>query len=241
MDFGLYVIITEPLLPYGKVAEICVKHNIKFLQLREKEKDDRELLKIAREIKSITKDSETKFIINDRADICLLSDADGLHLGQEDISFEEAKQILPKDKIVGISTHNLEQVKKAAISPAGNAGILPTGNAGILPASSINAGKMPAFPEDKMPTLLPDYIGFGPIYKTPTKKRPDPVVGCELLRQILTISQIPVVAIGGIDENNILEVLKAGAKNVCMVRDLMKTIDFEKKIIKINDIIRSYI
>ena len=200
MNFGLYVIMTNPVLPYTKIAEICVKQKIRYLQLREKEFDDKNLLKIAREIKSITKGSETMFIVNDRVDICMLSDADGIHLGQEDISFNDARMILPKEKIIGLSTHNIEQAQSAL-------------------------------------ELDPNYIGFGPIYSTPTKKKPDPVVGCKMLSKIMAISEIPVVAIGGIDESNLIDVLKTGAKNICMVRAFMNTMDLENKLIKIKMIL----
>ena len=202
MNFGLYIIITKPILPYTEIAEICVRQNIKYLQLREKDIDDRALLGIAREIKSVTKGSETKFVINDRVDICLLSDADGLHLGQDDVSFQDVKQILPENKVIGLSTHNFEQAMDAL-------------------------------------RYAPDYIGFGPVYKTPTKRKPDPVVGCDNLKHIVSISQRPVVAIGGIDENNIHDVLATGAKNICMVRYFMEAKDLEDRIKKINELIWS--
>ena len=198
MDFGLYIIITKPVLAHTRIAEICVRQKIKYLQLREKSLNDKELLQIARDLKSITKDSQTMFIVNDRVDICILSDADGLHLGQDDISICDVKKLLHKKIILGVSTHNLQQFKEAQ-------------------------------------NLDLDYIGFGPIYKTPTKLNPDPVVGTDMLNNILPTSKIPVVAIGGIDEDNISEVLNAGAKNLCMVRALMNTSDFENKIIRIRE------
>jgi len=200
MNFGLYIIITNPVLPHTRIAEICVRQNIKFLQLREKDMDDKTFSNIASDILSITKNSNTMFIINDRVNLCRLINADGVHIGQDDMPFHEAKSTLKKDAIIGVSTHNIEQAKTAI---ANN----------------------------------PTYIGFGPIYKTPTKKIPDPVVGCDLLTEVLNFSKIPVVAIGGIDEFNIHEVIKAGAKNICMVRALMNSFDFEDKLKKINDLI----
>ena len=200
MDFGLYVIITKPALSYRQIAEICVKQEIKYLQLREKDLTDKELLRVAIEIQQITKNTKTCFIVNDRIDICLLSGADGVHLGQEDIDFKFAGSILPKNKIIGLSTHNFEQAKLAL-------------------------------------RHRPDYIGFGPIYKTPTKKNPDTVVGCEKLKSVLTFADIPVVAIGGIDDTNIGEVLATGVKNICMVRYLMETTDLEYRILKIKELL----
>ena len=198
MNFGLYVILTKPILPYAEITEICVKHKIKYIQLREKNIDDKQLLTIAKTIKSITNGTDTKFIINDRADICMLANADGIHLGQDDISLADAKKILSNDKIIGLSTHNILQAKQAI-------------------------------------SEKPDYIGFGPVYKTPTKEKPDPVVGCDLLKQVISFSTVPVVAIGGIDETNLNEVLSTGAENICLVRYLMETTNFEEKLIYIKN------
>lgn len=71
---------------------------------------------------------------------------------------------------------------------------------------------------DQAQQLRPDYIGFGPIFPTPTKNPPDPVVGCERLSKVVAHSKIPVVAIGGIDSSNLSLVLKAGARNFAVVR-----------------------
>lgn len=196
--------MTSPILPYTTIAEICVKEHIRYLQLREKDIDDKSLLQVARDIKSITQGSHTKLIINDRADICLLCKADGLHLGQDDISIADARLLLPTDTIIGLSTHNLSQV-----------------------TSSL--------------THHPDYIGFGPVYQTPTKKKPDPVVGCDMLNQALALANIPVVAIGGIDQTNIHHVVCAGAKNISLVRYFMSAtskIELTDKINCITDIIK---
>ena len=200
MNFGLYMIITKPVLAYTEIAEICVKQEIKYLQLREKDIEDRVLLQIAKDISSVTKGSETLFIINDRLDICLMSDADGIHLGQDDVCIDDIRRVLPVGKVIGLSTHNHEQ--------------------------AVNALK-----------YEPDYIGFGPVYTTPTKRKPDPVVGCEMLKEIISISNKPVVAIGGIDESNLHEVLKVGAKNICMVRYFMENKDLENRIIKMKEYI----
>lgn len=109
---GLYVIITNPCLPYTRIAEICVAQGITMLQLREKDMDDRQLLRIARDIKSITAGTATRFVINDRADIAALCQADILHLGQGDVAIEEARKIVG-DMPIGLSTHSLEEAREA--------------------------------------------------------------------------------------------------------------------------------
>lgn len=70
----------------------------------------------------------------------------------------------------------------------------------------------------------PEYIGVGPVYVTPTKHNPDPVIGLDGMKKQLDAATVPAVAIGGIDFSNIRHVLDAGAKNFCMVRQLTKSV-----------------
>lgn len=195
-NFGIYIIITNPTLPYSTIAEICVRNEIKMLQLREKNLDDRSLIRIGREIKSITKGSETRFVMNDRPDLAVLCDADVLHLGQDDMPLEEARKIVG-DMPIGLSTHSIEQAKRAL-------------------------------------ELDPMYIGFGPIFPTNAKAKPDAPVGTEKLSEVLQFAQVPVVAIGGLFPENIEQVVKAGAQNIALVRHFMQTSDLEARIEEMN-------
>jgi len=111
-DIGLYLIMTNPKVGYEKLAEIAVKAKIRVIQFRDKNKESRDLLLIAKSIRSIVKNSKTVFIVNDRIDIALMSEADGVHLGQTDIPVSEARKI-SRDLIIGKSTHNLIQLKSA--------------------------------------------------------------------------------------------------------------------------------
>ena len=111
-NIGLYVIITKPQLSYRKVAEICVEKQVKMLQLREKDLSDKELINIAKELRQITKGTQTQLVINDRPDIAKLCDADVLHLGQDDMDIDDARKIVGDMKI-GLSTHSIEQARKA--------------------------------------------------------------------------------------------------------------------------------
>ena len=112
-DFGIYIIITKPALSYPRIAEICVNNEIAMLQLREKNLSDREILKIGRELKSIVLGSKTNLVINDRPDIAVLCEADCLHLGQDDIIYEDARKIVGNDMQIGLSTHSIQQAKDA--------------------------------------------------------------------------------------------------------------------------------
>jgi thiamine-phosphate pyrophosphorylase len=83
------------------------------IQLREKNQDDRTLLELARQVRRWTRDLGVLFILNDRPDIARLADADGVHLGQDDLPVQEARRVLGADALIGISTHNLDQVRQA--------------------------------------------------------------------------------------------------------------------------------
>ncbi|WP_010662570.1 thiamine phosphate synthase [Marinilabilia salmonicolor] len=109
---GIYVIITQPQLPYITIAEKCVENNISMIQLREKQLPDRELLKIAQDLRAVTRGTNTRLVINDRPDIARLCEADVLHLGQDDMTLKDARKIVGDIKI-GLSTHSLEQARTA--------------------------------------------------------------------------------------------------------------------------------
>ena len=107
-DFGLYIVMTKPRLGYREFTKICVEEEVPMLQLRDKTLCDREYLILAEQLRDICKGSQTRFLIDDRLDLCLLADADGLHLGPDDIHWLLARKLLP-DKLIGVSTHSLGQ------------------------------------------------------------------------------------------------------------------------------------
>jgi len=86
---------------------------VKWVQYRDKEKSRREVYEQAVILRKLTKDLNAVFIVNDYADIALAVDADGVHLGQEDLPLREARKIMGWNKIIGISTHSLEQAEEA--------------------------------------------------------------------------------------------------------------------------------
>ncbi len=95
-------------------------------QLREKELPDRELLIRARQVREWTRRANALFLVNDRPDIAKLAEADGVHLGQDDLPIAEARRILGPDAIVGASTHDLDQVRRAVLDGADYLGVGPT-------------------------------------------------------------------------------------------------------------------
>ncbi|MGC9052953.1 MAG: thiamine phosphate synthase [Candidatus Hydrogenedens sp.] len=111
----LYVVITEKMCKGRSsefVLEECLKAGVRLVQFREKNSDDRTKYHKAMEFRKITNNYNALLIIDDRIDLALMVNADGVHLGQNDLPIYEARKIAP-NLIIGASTHNLEQALKA--------------------------------------------------------------------------------------------------------------------------------
>ena len=194
----LYVILDpaqakgRPLIP---LLSGLLKGGAAIIQLRAKEMTPNELFQFATEVRNHTQSSRCLLIVNDRVDIALASQADGVHLGQEDLPLRVARKLMG-DKIVGISTHDLTQAVEAERDGA-------------------------------------DYIGFGPIFGTATKNTGYSARGLAMLKEIRQAVSLPIVAIGGINENNVAQVWQAGADSAAIISDIMGARDIEKKVRKI--------
>jgi len=99
---------------------------VQIVQLREKELPDRTLLERARQVRRWTREAGLLFIINDRPDIARLCEADGVHVGQDELPVREARRIVGPDALIGVSTHNLEQLRQAVLDAASYVGVGPT-------------------------------------------------------------------------------------------------------------------
>jgi len=122
---GLYLVLTEPRDGYERVCEWAVKAGLPCVQLRYKGQDECEHLSLAHKLRRITAGTDTLFIVNDRPDIALMSRADGLHLGQNDLPVAEVRRLIGPDLLLGLSTHNLEQVARANDAPVNYIGFGP--------------------------------------------------------------------------------------------------------------------
>lgn len=190
---GLYAIIDNSIRPdlsNIEIAKMVLAGCAGILQLRGKGLSSRELLEQSREIRELTRKAGATFIVNDRADIALLSDADGVHLGQDDLPIVEARKILGREKLIGISTHNIDQAIKAKHEGA-------------------------------------DYIGFGPVFKTETKAGAEEAKGLQALLEIKKSANIAVMAIGGINLENLKKVMDTGADGAAVISAIVKTDDIE--------------
>lgn len=127
-DARLYVLLTGKLCAAAldwTIAEAAAGGATIF-QLREKDLDDRALLARARQVRRWTRQAGAIFIVNDRPDISRLADADGVHLGQDDLPVREARRVLGPDALVGVSTHSLAQLRQAVLDGASYVGVGPT-------------------------------------------------------------------------------------------------------------------
>jgi thiamine-phosphate pyrophosphorylase len=201
--FGLYAILTDPVLGYEFMTRLLVDFEVPFIQLRMKNTPPEVILATAEKLRAITSGTRSRFIINDNPEIAAKVNADGVHLGQEDLSFFAARAIVGPDAVIGLSTHS--------------------------PAQTVAAC-----------ALRPDYIGIGPVFPTPTKINADPVIGIDGMVKMIASASVPHVAIGGIDLSNLREVLEAGARNVCMVRQFMRASDPQKVLREVMEIYRDF-
>lgn len=197
---GLYLVLTEPDAGYERAAEAAVETGVRYLQLRMKKRPPAEVLDMARRLRRITAGSPTRFLVNDDVEIAREADADGVHLGQDDLSIGEARRRWPAPgKIFGLSTHNEDQELRAR-------------------------------------DQAPDYIGVGPVFPTPTKERPDPTLGMERMGRMIRNSPLTAVAIGGIDADNLADVLRHGAVNFCVLRAVNQAPDPASAIRRLQEI-----
>lgn len=159
-------------------VEESLKGGATFIQLREKNLGFDDFVKEARAIKKLTDAYNIPFVINDAVDVALAVDADGVHVGQDDLDAGELRKLLG-DKIIGVSADTVELALKAEADGA-------------------------------------DYIGVGAIYATATKTDAE-VVTFETITAICQAVTIPVVAIGGLNESNILSLTGTGVDGVALV------------------------
>lgn len=127
-DRRLYLLVTEALCHHGSGPAIrgALAGGVGVVQLREKEMSDRRLVEFGRRVRAWTREAGALFIMNDRPDLAVLTAADGVHVGQDELSVREARRIVGADKLVGVSTHNIQQARQAVLDGADYLGVGPT-------------------------------------------------------------------------------------------------------------------
>jgi len=128
LSWDIYVITNEE-LAFGRsnvdITRAALEGGAKIIQLRDKHSSSRKFYEDALQIRKLTRATNTTFIVNDRLDIALAADADGLHVGQNDLPASIARKYLGKSKILGISAINFEQSIEAAKQGADYLGVGP--------------------------------------------------------------------------------------------------------------------
>ena len=122
----LYLVTDSDILKgrdFYKVIEDSMKAGVTMVQLREKDADGKEFLEKAMKLRELTRKYNVSFIINDRVDIAMLCDADGVHVGQSDIDAVSVRKLIGEDKIIGVSARSVEEAKKAKEDGANYLGI----------------------------------------------------------------------------------------------------------------------
>ncbi len=183
----LCVITDEALCPIS-LAEQALKGGAAMIQLRHKRASGNQLFLWAIEICKLCHKYHALCIINDRVDIAMASNADGVHLGQQDMPIAAARQLLGHHRIIGISASSLKEAIQAQNDGA-------------------------------------DYIGFGHIFPTSSKKKDSAPLGTETLRQTTTLISLPIIAIGGINHENAASLISCGASGVAVISAISRAPD----------------
>ncbi len=187
--FGLYVITPEGDERVEEFVQEVLEAGARVVQLREKKKT--RALEVGKRLIKATREKNALLIINDWVDVAEKIGADGVHLGQEDTPIKEARAVLGEDRLIGKSTHSLEEALEAEKEGA-------------------------------------DYVGIGPIY--PTRTKDYKAIGPEVIRELRRKLRIPFVAIGGINRENVDEVIRAGATSVAMVSALAEASNLKETV-----------
>lgn len=172
-------------------VEAALKGGATCVQLREKQLDEGDFFNEALEIQKICRHYGVPFLLNDNVPLALRCGADGVHVGQDDMSAKEARRILGADKIIGVSAHDPEEAKKAYADGA-------------------------------------DYLGCGAMFSTSTKTNVQ-VRSRETLAAVCASVPIPVVAIGGINKQNLLTLSGCGEAGVALVGAIFAAGDIEQE------------
>ncbi|MDH4082667.1 MAG: thiamine phosphate synthase [Nitrospira sp.] len=166
------------------VLSQAIMVGVPAIQLRERDLPTGELLSLAQEVHALAAPRAVPLIVNDRVDLVLALNLAGVHLRANSLPVSAARQLVGSDRLIGISTHSVEEVRQANDDGA-------------------------------------DYIIFGPIFETPSKRSFGAPLGVDLLADVCRNSSIPIFAIGGITCERVREVRQAGAYGVAVIGALL--------------------
>lgn len=172
-------------IPLQPAARALYDAGVRWVQYRDKNGRDEQVVERMRLLRAIFAPGDSTLILNDRVHLCVLTAAEGVHIGQEDMPPDRARQMLGGDRLLGVSTHNPEQLRAALASGAS------------------------------------DYLAVGPVFSTQSKSNADPVIGLHGVAFARSLTQLPLVAIGGITRQNAPAVIGTGADAVAVISGLL--------------------
>ncbi len=219
-DATLYVLLDcrESEATFTESARTLVDAGVDVIQLRDKKADDRTLLARAKILREWTAESRTIFIMNDRPDLAKLVRADGVHVGQEELSVEDVRKIAGREMLVGVSTHTVAQIRAAIADGADYVGVGP-----VFPSStkSFDESLRRKWSEDNGGEN-DDNQGFP---------------GLELLRKAseaisFSAPAFPLFAIGGITRDNLDEILSTGVCRVAVSSAILDAPDPKTEVLE---------
>jgi thiamine-phosphate pyrophosphorylase len=170
------------------LVEAAAAGGVTVVQLRGKDLGTRDLLDLARRLVERLATRRIPLLVNDRVDVALACGATGVHLGQDDLPLADARRLLGRTRIIGLSANTLREAQAAEAAGA-------------------------------------DYIGLGPVFATATKVTTLPILGAEGLGWIRAKVKLPIVGIGGVNEENARRLMEAGANGVAVVSAIMDAPD----------------
>lgn len=195
---GLHVIIDEGVLGSANaldMSEAVLRGGADVLQMRYKKASRSNILNLAKELKALCEKYKALFIVNDYVDIAAAAEADGVHLGQDDLPAKEARKLLKYGAVIGVSCNTVNELKNASGA---------------------------------------DYIGTGAVYPTGSKNDIK-TIGLDGLRTVADAANLPIVAIGGINKDNISNVFSAGASGAAVISSVLLAKDSEHYVKQLKD------
>jgi thiamine-phosphate pyrophosphorylase len=203
-NYELYV-ITDSRLGGGRSvleqATAAIAGGADVIQLREPTMATADLVDLGRAVRELTNQTNTTFIVNDRVDVALVVDADGVHLGQDDMRPVDARALLGLDRIIGVSAGNPRELQLVLEQGA-------------------------------------DYIGVGPVYQTNSKGDAGVAIGPDGIAVVRRLTNLPLVAIGGLSADNLAPVIAAGADGLAVISAVIAQPDIAEAARSIKDAVQ---
>lgn len=193
-DYKKLYLVTDYRIPFNELLEKTKEAligGVSIVQYRAKNKKTKEMCKEAKELKKLCDEFGALFLVNDRIDVALAVKANGVHIGQDDMEVSIAREIMPKDAVIGVTVHNKEEALKAIKEGADN-------------------------------------LGVGALFSTNSKDDAT-LMTLETLREIKSVSNIPLYGIGGIAPEKLNKDILENLEGVAVISALLNSDNIREK------------